>query len=538
MFSNIRVNVRQHSTITMLGAIIVLGAGIRIWLLTRGVPTLDSDEATIALMARHIQQGEWPVFFWGQTYMGSLEAFCIAPFFALFGSSPFLLHLVPTFIGLLGIFVIAQLGIDIASPMVGLLSALTLAIGPPFFTVLGMRAFGGYVETLLFGSLILLLVLHGCEKRRDALILGLLVGLALWTNMLIIPYLISAGLILWLRGIKDTVGRLWKPMIGGTLLGAAPAIFYNIVNHAATITTILGYTLASHDSSNTGRSLLQNAVDLVTVSIPIVVGASGGVHSAGMTSPEQHASFNQRPWEYIIAICIAIIVAVLFISAARRLWNERQHIRGRTLDAMQLQGRAALLLVAILYIGGLAISRQDIFAMPRYLFPAYAAVIVVIAEIIDCWHALARRWQFVESIKYVTLAVLTCMLLTWNLTGIAALTPVQTAPRDHGKWITSDDTQLVQILRDQGIKTVISNDYWESMRLIFESNEQVIVIMITPEGHPGYTRYQPYLTSGLRDPRPAYLELMGTPEVTIHATTLGPNYKQYEIGPYMLFLPK
>ena len=49
-----------------------------------------------ASMARHIAfLGERPVFYWGQPYLGSLEAFTAAPLFRLFDSSTSLLKLVP-----------------------------------------------------------------------------------------------------------------------------------------------------------------------------------------------------------------------------------------------------------------------------------------------------------------------------------------------------------------------------------------------------------------------------------------------------------
>src|ERR671938_597376 len=62
---------------------------------------IDGDEAVVGLMARHIAfLGERPVFYYGQPYLGSLEAFSVAPLFRLFDSSTLLLKLVPTAYGL------------------------------------------------------------------------------------------------------------------------------------------------------------------------------------------------------------------------------------------------------------------------------------------------------------------------------------------------------------------------------------------------------------------------------------------------------
>src|SRR5258708_39797891 len=75
--------------------ILALAVGLRLWLLARDVPTLNSDEATVGLMALHVLRGEWTVFYWGQPYMGSLEAILAAPAIALFGSTSLGLHLAP-----------------------------------------------------------------------------------------------------------------------------------------------------------------------------------------------------------------------------------------------------------------------------------------------------------------------------------------------------------------------------------------------------------------------------------------------------------
>src|SRR6476661_5650212 len=73
--------------------LLALAAIYRLVLLARGWPALDSDEAVIGLMARHILHGERPTFFWGQNYMGPFEAYFAALLFMFFGSSTFLLGL-------------------------------------------------------------------------------------------------------------------------------------------------------------------------------------------------------------------------------------------------------------------------------------------------------------------------------------------------------------------------------------------------------------------------------------------------------------
>ena len=54
----------------------------------------NSDEAVVGLMARHILQGERPIFFYGQAYMGSLDAFLVAFGFLLFGQQVWVIRFV------------------------------------------------------------------------------------------------------------------------------------------------------------------------------------------------------------------------------------------------------------------------------------------------------------------------------------------------------------------------------------------------------------------------------------------------------------
>jgi hypothetical protein len=54
----------------------------------RGGPGTDSDDATMGLMAKHIVAlGGRPIFFYGQSYMGSLEAYAAALMYAFLGVS-------------------------------------------------------------------------------------------------------------------------------------------------------------------------------------------------------------------------------------------------------------------------------------------------------------------------------------------------------------------------------------------------------------------------------------------------------------------
>src|SRR6476619_7598304 len=73
--------------VTVVGGI-AAGVLLRVALLVRPTGSLDSDEAIVGLMARHIvHQHDFTAFYWGQNYGGSITAVVMAAVFSLFGSS-------------------------------------------------------------------------------------------------------------------------------------------------------------------------------------------------------------------------------------------------------------------------------------------------------------------------------------------------------------------------------------------------------------------------------------------------------------------
>ena len=64
----------NHWVLIGIGAV-VAAVLLKSTLVAVGSFPFNSDEAVVGLMAKHISQGARPVFFYGQVYMGSLDAF-------------------------------------------------------------------------------------------------------------------------------------------------------------------------------------------------------------------------------------------------------------------------------------------------------------------------------------------------------------------------------------------------------------------------------------------------------------------------------
>jgi hypothetical protein len=58
----------------LIGLLVFLAIATRLWAAARWSANFDSDEAIIGLMARHILRGQVPIYYYGQNYLGSLDA--------------------------------------------------------------------------------------------------------------------------------------------------------------------------------------------------------------------------------------------------------------------------------------------------------------------------------------------------------------------------------------------------------------------------------------------------------------------------------
>ncbi|HSO72723.1 MAG TPA: hypothetical protein VLR91_08765, partial [Thermodesulfobacteriota bacterium] len=114
-----------------LGLLLLLGAGVRLLYLI--YPFMDADQAINGLMARHILLGEFPIFFYGQDYCGSIEAYLVSTIFFLFGASRFTLGLTIALLSLFLIFFAYRLAVLLFDRKTALVAALLIAFPSYYF---------------------------------------------------------------------------------------------------------------------------------------------------------------------------------------------------------------------------------------------------------------------------------------------------------------------------------------------------------------------------------------------------------------------
>ncbi len=172
----------------------------------------NGDEAIVGLMTRHILQGEIPIFFYGQEYLGSLESLVASFYFRLFGSSVLVLKLSPFSFFLLFQVLCYFLFKRISGRIVAFVACQFLILSPTVLLTWSTESQGGHLEVLTLGVLSLLIFLKysECTNRKKSIfylfLLGLVVGVGWWTSQLIVFFLIP----IFLSFLTNT--RLWKAL--------------------------------------------------------------------------------------------------------------------------------------------------------------------------------------------------------------------------------------------------------------------------------------------------------------------------------------
>jgi len=182
----------------------------------------DSDQAIVGLMAKHLSEGRaFPLFFYGQEYMLGVEAWVMAPVFALMGPTVLALRLTMVLLnaatGLLLWWLLvkdARLNAWLAA-----LAASPFIVAPFVTSAHLLEAQGGNVEPFLW-------VLIACTLREKPLALGAILAVA-FLHREFSAYAIPALLLLHLLRERGRVLPLVRPW---ALTGFAFLVVFQGIN--------------------------------------------------------------------------------------------------------------------------------------------------------------------------------------------------------------------------------------------------------------------------------------------------------------------
>jgi hypothetical protein len=470
------------SRVFSIGLVVALVGGllVRLAIIFSPLGQIDGDEAVVGLMARHIAfLGERPVFYWGQPYLGSLEAFSAAPLFRLFDSSTLLLKLVPTVYSLGFLAVNAVMARRLFGIGPGLATAAYLALPPAMWAVWSTKARGGYAELLFLGQCLLLvtLLLAPRRDRKLALLCGLLAGLTIWTHLLGVVYLAAAGVYLALGRRAN-----WAPIelglvAGGGVLGMLPLLVENLTNGFPTVEALVqppDFTI------DIGAQLVR----FFRVGVPVLLGLGQPTTSEVMFD----ADWLLRPAHLLpvaaLAMLVLLAVVISFVPSLRKLIRY---------GADRFAEPAILVLLALIVPAVVALTRFGfLVAEPRYALPLYGTVPLMAGAL---WRVPFSR-RFAAFGRW-TVVGLVLAFNTWSVLSTDARLWLPEAMSDSTE---STRAALVSQLVSQD-RHQMYTDYWIGYPVMFETRETVLAYVIAG----GFNRYVPPADNVQRTPNPAWV---------------------------------
>lgn len=423
---------------------LALGAAVRgLYLLT---PALDSDMAIVGLMARHILQGEFPIFFWGQPFAGTIESLLAAVLFFLFGPSRLTLALSPFLFSLAFLVLTYRLAREAFDRQVGLLALYLAAIPAPFLITHSVTARSNYIENLVLGNLVLLLTLRvsrepGPGRRRFLFLLGLVAGLAWYESPQSIHYLLTGGLVLLLRAPRLLVRAESWSVPPAFLLGSLPFWLYNLRSPAES-------TFAAIHNQAGGQELARSLARYLAEKIPYVLGAVE--RGTGV--------------QLSLALLVLVLYAAAFLHLLRR-WKAPG---------------SQLVLLFVLITSTVIVLGYNQGGSTRYLLPLYSVLPIMVAAFL----ASLRR------LSVPLFATALVGLLASNLAATAARAEVlDAAKRQLYRSDLARDSGLIDFLQADGLTRVYVSDFWDAYRLTFDAQERVVFAEPSPSFYPPYTAW-------------------------------------------------
>lgn len=406
----------------VVGAAALAGIALRLYVQVSSLGVLDADEAVWGLMARHLLHGQLSAFYWGQGYGGTQEVILTAPLFALFGASVLAMRLVPLALTAVAAGLVWRIGRrTIGEPAARIAGAL-LWVWPPYLVWKSDRAHGFYGSGLVLVSLLLLLVLRLGERRsrRDAALLGLVLGLGWWQTPQVVP--IAAPALVWLAWKRPSVWRDGWAILPAALIGALPWLLSNLHHQ---------WWSLHIDSGDTAYP--QRLRGFFSATLPMIVGLRLPFTSEWLLGAAASA------------VVYAGLVALLAIAAWRR----------RRSDAMVLFA-GVVAAFPFLYAVSPATWLVD---EPRYVVVLLPVLVLLLAQ----WLTRARRGA---------VAVAAGVALSAFVLAHLASSP-EYDRRADGLDVPRHFAPLVSELERRRLGRVFAG-YWVAYRIDFETHERIV----------------------------------------------------------------
>ena len=481
----------------------------------------------MGIMALHIQEGQHPIFFYGQNYMGALEAYIGAGLFPFFGYAPFSLRL-----GLIVLFLLFLLSLYALSALLytkrfALLITFLFCLGSNAVLSRQLNAIGGYEEILLCGTLCFLLasllsfsanssISRPLWRSVGYICWGFVVGVGLWSDLLILPATLCSALVLFFFCWQDLKRGFFLFMLLGLIIGTSPLIIYNL--NAAPGQDSWSVLISMQGAPAWSlHTIMQQMSRTAIYSIPSITG-NPFCHTDDFPGFKM---LGYEPVQPMNAACITINVSwsciyllLLFyvlISSGVQIWNlffawyrcsnpktiSAQFIRSCVVCALALQATLTLFFFVHSHA---PLDGPSVYA--RYLLCLWIATPVLIWPL---WKGLQNPFVFEWKKSLRTCLTIAFMITITTCLSYGTYETLTEVPQARSAY--AHEEELISSLSQHAI-THVYTDYWTCYRLAFQSDER-ITCGVTAEdcsSRPDkHNRYQPYYTMTSRDPKAAYL---------------------------------
>ncbi len=503
------------STPDFMGALLVaLALAYRLILLRTTMATVDSDQAVAGIMARHVLWGDRPIFFYGQSYNGALEAYLTAAVFRLLGQSDLTLRLAHTLFSAVLVAQLYVLARRLYGPRVALAAGLWLAVPAPMLVWWGTAAGASYIEAAVLGTGLFMVAIRRWwlrePRKYDLPALGLLAGLGVWVHPMIAYYLaalaVAAAPLAWRARARliRAVPRQAPPVAAAFALGAAPWLDYTLRHRGAGVAVLVARAAPV--------ALPDVLWRLLTQALPVFI---GGAHLSGPAG--QFARYiAAHPAPYVLSLCaILYLAARLILSPGGLAAQARAWLRGHPPADAPLA--ALLLTVFALYLGSRYKALSWTTRDPRYLLPIYTCVPYLLACALGesigdrRWSIERRRIRCGQRWPRMPHVGNRLSPITYRLSTLVVALAVNVYGAAHFGELPSstfaDVAPLARTLVARGDEAVYG-DYWVVWRLAFASGERLIPVVtlgLTVDHNPRGARYPAYLARAAHARRWAYI---------------------------------
>ncbi|RZT80220.1 hypothetical protein EV382_3466 [Micromonospora violae] len=491
----------------LTGLTVLAGVGYRLWLLLHAAPPTNSDEATMGLAALHIAQGQdFPVWFYGQQYMGTLEAYLAAPVFALAGGPSLLGLRVPT-LALYALFLLLTWRLTLrltGDRWFGLLVVALLALGSDRVVKNQLIAGGGYPEMNAAAAALAVLAVDLATGRPGWRLArwttwGLLAGLMVWVDPLVLPYVVATGAVLVGFCRRELWGAAGALLSAAAVLGAAPLLLHSLLTGRNPLHAVLAASGANASAGWPDR--LHGG---------LVLGPGLGL---GFCAPGRCATW-QLWWAFALPLLLAIVVVTAWRTVRTSDPDQTVVGPGAVSPRVAAAVRLALALAAVATLGAYTVSSSAgltpvessrylsclLLSLPALLWPVWAVARHGLGPAVTNRRGVSST--LVRSVAVLVLAATlgTAAHATWQA--------AQTAPATRAA--EARHTELVSTLRHLGVRQVRAG-YWTCNRLTFASAEQVVCAVVDDTLRPGFDRYPAYRREVDRAAAPAWVAPAGSP---------------------------